>query len=285
MSPNKIPSYRVLLDDATKTLYDNSESPRIDAEVLMQHVIERPLAWLIAHGETIASTDHTNAFYDLVKLRHAGHPIAYLTGHKNFWNLSLKVDSHVLIPRPDTETLVEKALERLPKDSDLDVLDLGTGSGAIALSIAKERPNAKVLAVDSQTAALAIARENALSNDVNNALFLHSDWYSTLPQNQNFDLIVSNPPYVDSDDPHLQKGDLRFEPTVALTAQDKGLADLNIIIQTAPLFLKPRGWLLVEHGYNQAEDIANLFNQNDFCDIDCATDINDLPRCTMGRLV
>lgn len=288
MQLSNTPSYRDLLDDATQTLYETSDTPRIDAEVLMQHIIKRPLAWLIAHGETIATADHIEAFYSSVTLRHSGQPIAYLTGHKDFWSLSLKVDSNVLIPRPDTETLVEQALEHLPNylpnQESLDVLDLGTGSGAIALSIAKERPNAKVLAVDSQAGALEIARENAKTNNIDNAFFLRSDWYSALPKEQRFDLIASNPPYVEIDDEHLQNGDLRFEPISALVANDNGLADLSTIIRTAPSFLKKRGWLLVEHGFTQAKEIAEFFKTNGFCNIKCVKDINDLDRCTLGQL-
>ena len=284
MSASSAISYRGLLDDATKTLFDGSETPRIDAEILMQHVIDKPLAWLIAHGESIATSDHIRAFYQLINQRHAGQPIAYLIGRKDFWNLSLKVDSNVLIPRPDTETLVEQALERIAKDSASDVLDLGTGSGAIALAIAKDRPKAKVLAVDSQNGALTIARENATINSIGNAQFLHSDWYSNLPKGLSFDLIASNPPYIENGDPHLQQGDLRFEPSSALVAMDNGLADLNLIISKAPCFLKTRGWLLVEHGYNQADEVARLFKSNGFNNVNGYQDINKLPRCTAGRL-
>lgn len=279
------PSYRGLLDDATSILYDTTETPRIDAEVLMQHVIDQPLAWLIAHGDTVATAEHNQAFYTLVNQRHAGQPIAYLIGRKDFWSLSLKVDHNVLIPRADTETLVEHALARLATGSALDVLDLGTGSGAIALSIAKERPIAKVLAVDSQNGALAIARENAVINNIDNALFLHSDWYSALPDDLRFDLIAANPPYVEITDPHLDKGDLRFEPVTALVALNHGLSDLKTIVQTAPSYLKAGGSLIVEHGYNQAEDVASFFKENGFRSIECFKDINDLPRCTAGRLV
>lgn len=284
MKAGKTPSYKDLIDDATQTLFDTSDTPRIDAEVLMQHIIERPLAWLIAHGETIALAEHVKAFYRLITQRHSGHPIAYLVGHKDFWSLSLKVDSNVLIPRADTETLIEKALERLPQETSLDVLDLGTGSGAIGLSIAKERPLATVLAVDSQDNALAIARENALTNNINNAVFLLSDWYCGLPNEKQFDLIASNPPYIEANDEHLRKGDLRFEPSTALVASDNGLADLNTIIFKAPSYLKQHGWLLVEHGFNQAREVAELFKASGFVDIECAKDINNLERCTLGRL-
>lgn len=278
-------SYAALIDDATKLLFDSSDTPRIDAEVLMQHVIGRPIAWLIAYGDTVATGDHVKAFCELTASREQGTPIAYLTGSRDFWSLTLKVNENVLIPRPDTETLVEAALERLPKQIDLDVLDLGTGSGAIALSIAKERPLAKVLAVDYQAAALDVAKENSALNKISNVSFLVSDWFSAIEPELRFDLIASNPPYVEVGDPHLVQGDLRFEPDTALIADGHGISDLRKVIQTAPRFLKSRGSLIVEHGYNQADDVSALFNANGFTEIELLKDINDLARCTVGKLV
>ena len=277
-------TYKALLDDASKLLYESSDTPRIDAEVLMQHVIGQPLAWLIAYGDTIATADHVKAFCQLADARKEGNPIAYLTGSRDFWSLTLKVNEHVLIPRPDTETLVEEALQRLPKDSELAILDLGTGSGAIALSLAKERPQARVLAIDSEAGALGVARENADLNNIDNVEFLLSNWFDALGDRQAFNLIAANPPYVEPDDPHLQRGDLRFEPDSALIANGHGLSDLSRIIETAPQYLSVQGFLIVEHGYNQAQDVAALFHANGFDEITLFTDINDLPRCTIGRL-
>jgi len=277
-------SYRALLDDATKHLFDGSDTPRIDAEVLMQHVIQKPLAWLIAYGDTTPTADHIKDFYALVAARQNGQPIAYLTGSRDFWTLKLKVNEHVLIPRPDTETLVEEALARLPKAHNLEILDLGTGSGAIALSIAKERPQSKVLAVDLHENALEVAAMNAELNKVTNVDFLVSHWFNEIDTEKCFDLIVSNPPYVESGDPHLAQGDLRFEPDSALIADEQGLADLRMIIKTAPSFLASNGWLIVEHGFNQANEIATLFTNNGFTKIELFEDINELPRCTAGQL-
>lgn len=279
-----MPSYAALIDDATKLLFDCSDTPRIDAEVLMQHVLGQSIAWLIAYGDTTASADHVKAFYELSESRLKGTPIAYLTGSRDFWTLTLKVNENVLIPRPDTETLVEAALEQLAQDTKLSVADLGTGSGAIALSIAKERPLAKVLAVDYQAPALDVAQENAMLNNISNIEFLVSDWFRAIDQSQRFDLIASNPPYIESGDPHLEQGDLRFEPESALIANDNGLSDLRNIIQTAPDFLKTDGSLIVEHGYNQAEQVFALFKANGYSDIELFKDINGLPRCTIGKL-
>jgi len=186
--------------------------------------------------------------------------------------------------RSDTETLVEEALNRLPKDQSIDVLDLGTGSGAIALSIAKERPLANVIALEFQQHALDVAKFNAQANDIGNVEFRLSNWYQTLVANEQFDLIASNPPYVQPGDPHLTEGDLRFEPITSLTATENGLADIRKIIETAPKYLKMQGWLILEHGYNQADEVAELFQANGFIDISLFHDINALPRCTLGKL-
>jgi len=276
-------SYKALIEDATKLLYEASDTPRIDAEVIMQHIIEHPLAWLIAYGDTLATTDHVQQFYQLVEERQQGQPIAYLVGKRDFWSLSLKVSTQVLIPRPDTETLVEHALQRLPNDAPVNVLDLGTGSGAIALSLAKERPLSRVTAVDSQTGALAVARENARINNITNVDFIKSDWFHDISSDSAFELIASNPPYIEAGDPHLTQGDLRFEPSSALVAKHGGLSDLTTIIHQSLGYLSPNGWLIVEHGYNQAESVTALFKQAGYQNIECYNDLNELPRCTVGQ--
>lgn len=276
-------TYRGLLDDATTQLFESSDTPRIDAELLLLHVIEQPLAWLIAYGETQASGEHVKTFYKFIKQRHAGQPVAYLVGKRDFWTLSLKVNSDVLIPRPDTETLVEQALEVLPRDTELDVLDLGTGSGAIALAIAKERPMAKVLAVDSQNAALKVAQENAQLNQIHNVTFIQSNWFSDIADVTGFDLIASNPPYVEAGDPHLDQGDLRFEPQSALVAGGKGLDDIQHIVHTSAKYLQNDGWLFIEHGSTQSSEVAALFEAEGFNSIKLQQDISGLPRCTYGQ--
>jgi len=277
-------SYKALLDDATKQLFDECDTPRIDAEVLMQHVLGKGIAWLISYGDTMATAEHTKAFYVLVEQREKGVPIAYLTGSRDFWTLSLDVNEHVLIPRPDTETLVEAALDHLPNNSELQILDLGTGSGAIALSLAKERPQARVIAAEYQQGAFDVAKANALKNKIENVEFMLSDWFTNIDVQQRFDLIASNPPYIEPDDPHLSQGDLRFEPITALIAEENGLADIRNIIENATNYLASNGTLIIEHGYNQAKPVAKLFEENGFNDIQLFKDINDLPRCTLGKL-
>ncbi|MFT6725143.1 MAG: release factor glutamine methyltransferase [Arenicella sp.] len=276
-------SYRSLLDDATLILYDGSPTPRIDSEVLLQEVTNRPLSWVFAYGETLATADHVRRFFDLVAQRQQGQPIAYLLGYKDFWTLRLKVDMRVLIPRSDTETLIENALQKLPEGALSRVLDLGTGSGAIALSIAKERPNAQVVATDYQFDALEVAKNNATYNGVSNVTFLQSDWFSNIAVDDKFDLIASNPPYVEIGDPHLAQGDLRFEPDSALISGGDGLHDLEKVIQGSVNHLLPSAWLIVEHGYNQSRDVAQLLACAGYINIELHKDINDLPRCTIGQ--
>ncbi|GHA06584.1 release factor glutamine methyltransferase [Arenicella chitinivorans] len=274
-------SYKQLIELGYQRLFDSSDTPRIDAEYLLQHVTGQSMAWLIAWSDSFASTNHVAAFLALLAQREQGTPIAYLIGERDFWTLTLTVNRHVLIPRPDTEALVECALNKLPTDQPLRLLDLGTGSGAIALALAKERPLASVFAVDSQADALAVANHNAERNAITNATFLQSDWFEQIEGR--FDLIASNPPYVAPGDPHLSQGDLRFEPDSALSAANNGLADLESIIQSAPDYLHPNGWLVVEHGFDQAEAVRDLFTLNHFREIHLHSDLNELPRCTAGR--
>ena len=276
-------SYQSLINDATQLLMVHSDTPRIDAEVLMQHTVGKPLAWLIAYGDAIATPDHNKQFMNLIADRRKGKPIAYLTGHKEFWTLNLRVNQDVLIPRADTETVVEQCLTRLDKTISPRILDLGTGSGAIALSIAKEKPDAIVVAVDSQTRALAVAEGNAQLNNIPNVEFLQSDWFSALDGSY-FDLIVANPPYVDRHDEHLLQGDLRYEPTSALVSGENGYGDIRQIIEGARSHLSPGGWLALEHGYQQADEVSNYFRRNNFTQLSLHHDINNLPRCTLGQI-
>ena len=282
MPLSDIPSYQGLIDAAAELLHNSSDTPRIDAEVLLQAATQQSMAWLIARGNQLASSEHIKTFYGFAEQRQSGIPVAYIVGSRDFWTLTLKVDERVLIPRPDTETLVEHALEKLPANSPTRLLDLGAGSGAIALSLAKERPYSQVLAVDSELAALAVCGENAQLNNISNVEFLHSNWFDKIAVDTRFDLIAANPPYVEMGDPHLACGDLRFEPSTALVAADQGLADLRTIIETAPQYLKAHGWLIVEHGYNQAAAVKQLFSDQGFVDIKLHHDINQLPRCTMA---
>ena len=277
-------TYTFLIDDAKALLYDCCDTPRIDAEILIQHVVKKDLSWLICYGDSIASAEHVKHFYQLVEQRQQGHPVAYILGERDFWSLTLNVNENVLIPRPDTETLIEIALPLVPNSDTSHILDLGTGSGAIALSLAKERPNSIVTAVDYHQKALEVAEQNAKRNNINNVNFVQSNWFQSLNPISRFDLIASNPPYIESNDPHLAQGDLRFEPPSALIAKKNGLADLALIIESAPNYLKPQGWLIVEHGYNQADAVAQLFNEHGFSKVRLFHDLNNLARCTLGQI-
>jgi release factor glutamine methyltransferase len=257
----------------------------IDAQVLLAHMLGKGRAWLAAHGGEALSPEQAAAFFALAKRRRAGEPIAYLTGIREFWGLPFLVSPAVLIPRPETEALVELALTRLPTDRDLTVLDLGTGSGAIALALAHERPRANVLATDASADALAVARGNARRLNLSNVEFRHSDWYAGVPAaapGAAFDLIASNPPYVAARDPHLSDGDVRFEPQMALASGADGLDALRTIVAGARARLAPGGTLVVEHGYDQAQAVRALFAAAGFTGIVGARDLAGIPRVVAG---
>ena len=255
---------------------------RIDAELLLLHVLGKPRSWLFGHDTDALDMGDVAAFEALVARREAGEPVAYLTGRRGFWTLELAVTPATLIPRPETELLVERALERLPRDAAARIADLGTGSGAIARALAKERPRVRVVATDASEAALAIARANAAENGIDNTEFRHGSWFAPLA-GEHFDLIASNPPYIEADDPHLGEGDLRFEPMSALASGGDGLDDLRVIVGEAPSHLVDGGWLLVEHGWNQGAAVRALFADAGFIDIETARDLEGRERVTLGR--
>ena len=268
------------------TLNLSSAVARMDAQLLLQHALNVNRAWLIAHQNYALQPNIHAGFEALLKRRLNGEPIAYILGVREFYGLSLKVTPATLIPRPDTETLVDAALAKMPLQKNLNVCDLGTGTGAIALAIAKHRPQAFVLALDASQAALDIAIENAQSLKIPNVDFVLSDWFSALGQKNNpqkFDVIVSKPPYIEASDAHLNQGDLRFEPTSALVSGAGGLHDITQIISQAPQHLNPDGWLLLEHGYNQAEQVAALLKQVGFREIETVKDLGGNERVTLGR--
>ena len=279
--PSAAINYRDLLAQAIEALADTSSRPKVDAETLLQHAVKQSSAWLIAHNSDLVTLEDTESYLSLVERRTKGEPIAYMLGYKEFWSLRLKVNQHVLIPRSDTETLVEQALLKLDTQKKLNVLDLGTGSGAIALAIAKERPRVKVVAVDSQSGALDVAKTNAYTNKIDNVSFTLSDWFDGIPAIK-FDLIVSNPPYVEANDQHLKQGDLRFEPNSALIGGGDGLDDIKKIILISPSFLANGAYLLLEHGFDQHKLVEKLMLDAGFIEIENTKDINDLPRCTTG---
>lgn len=255
---------------------------RIDAELLLLHVVGRDRTWLFLHERDGLGDADAAAFAALVARREVGEPVAYLSGTRGFWTLDLAVTPDTLIPRPETELLVELALERIPQDVDVCIADLGTGSGAIALAIASERPRAQVVATDFSEAALAVARQNAERNHIANIEFRLGSWFAPLA-GERFDLIASNPPYIESGDPHLGEGDLRFEPMTALASGVDGLDDLRVIANQATSHLKPDGWLLVEHGWNQGASVRALFETAGFADVQTARDLEGRDRITLGR--
>lgn len=238
------------------------ESPRRDAEILLGFVTGKARTYLIAFGETELNAQELAQLETLLARRERGEPVAYLIGEREFWSLPLAVSPATLIPRPDTECLVEKALTLLPEHG-ADVLDLGTGTGAIALALAHERPDCRVTGVDFSAQAVALAQGNATRLGIANITFMQSDWFSQL-SGQRFALIASNPPYIDADDPHLSQGDVRFEPASALVAGQQGMADIIRIVDDAPDYLLPGGWLLLEHGWQQGEAVRACLTQRGF---------------------
>ena len=257
---------------------------RVDAHVLLAHALGVDRAWLVAHASDECPSEAYDAFAELAERRRTGEPVAYLTGVREFWGLRLAVDSRVLIPRPDTETLVEQALASLPADRESFVLDLGTGSGAIAFALAHERPRAVVVASDNSRDALTVARANADRLKLANVQLLQSDWYDGLPaEPARFDLIASNPPYIAASDPHLREGDVRFEPASALRAGSDGLDALRIVVGGAPSRLVPGGTLVVEHGFDQAPMVRTLMVAAGFADVGTGRDLAGRERVTRGR--
>ena len=253
-----------------------------EAELLLMHVLGCSHGWLYAHGSDALPPAAGGRFEELVRRRVAGEPVAYLTGRRGFWTLDLQVGPQTLIPRPETELLVELALERLPAGAPCRVADLGTGSGAIALAIASERPAARVVATDASLAALEVARANAAALGLSRVEFRGGDWFAPLA-GECFDLVASNPPYIAAGDPHLARGDLRHEPASALAAGPDGLDDLRALVAAAPAHLHPGGWLLLEHGHDQGPAVRALLRQAGFGEVATAVDLEGRDRVSLGR--
>lgn len=255
---------------------------RLEAQILLQECLKVNRAWLLTHGNDVLEGTAQAVFDGLLQRRSSGQPIAYILGKREFYGLEFKVTPDTLIPRPDTETLVDVALKRIPQGKAFRVLDLGTGTGAIAIAIAKHRPLAQVTAVDASAAALAVAQHNARILGAVNVQFVLSNWLSEL-EGQTFDLIVSNPPYVAENDLHLNQGDLRFEPLTALAAGEDGLDDIRHIISQAMQHLEPQGWLMFEHGYDQSELVMALMKAAGFSATSSVADLAGVLRVTMGQ--
>jgi len=257
-----------------------ADEANIEAQVLLMHVLNVNRAWLIAHAKDPLAATPIAMVEPLLQRRLQGEPVAHILGTREFFGLPLKVTPNTLIPRPDTETLVEAALQKIT--GAMRVLDLGTGTGAIALAIARHAPRCEVIAVDASTAALAVAQENAQALHLNNVQCVQSNWFAALPAHR-FNLIVSNPPYIETDDPHLQQGDLRFEPISALASGADGLQDIRQIIAEAPDYLNAGGWLLLEHGYNQADAVQQLYHAAGFEQVQTLQDLGGNPRVTLAQ--
>lgn len=258
-----------------------SESPRRDAEILLEFVTGKGRTYLLAFGETPLTDVQQAQLATLLARRQRGEPIAHLTGVREFWSLPLFVSPATLIPRPDTECLVEQALARLPS-GPCRILDLGTGTGAIALALASERPDCEVTAVDRMPDAVELAQRNAAHLAINNIHIQQSDWFSALPDRP-FTMIVSNPPYIDEQDPHLTQGDVRFEPLTALVAGDSGMADIVRIIEQSRARLEAGGFLLLEHGWQQGAAVRDAFIRAGYQAVETCRDYGDNERITLGR--
>ena len=259
----------------------DSPSAKLDAEWLLAEALGKSPSYLRTWPEREVPLEVAERFTADLARRRAGEPVAYILGRQGFWSLELEVAPHTLIPRPDTELLVETALQLLP-GAPARVLDLGTGTGAIALALATERPAWQVTGVDRIAEAVALALRNAQRLRLGNAHFCESHWFSALA-GQCFELVVSNPPYIPASDPHLVQGDLRFEPHSALVAGADGLDDLRLIIDQAPLYLEPGGWLLLEHGYDQAEAVRALLAAGGFEEVQSRRDLGGHERISLGR--
>ena len=272
---------KMALVEATTRLNANSSSARLDAELLLLEVLKKPRTFLYAHGDTPLSSEQTQAFNALMTQRIEGVPIAYLRGTQEFWSLELITTPDTLIPRPETELLVELVLSKFESKNTCSILELGTGTGAIAIALAHEKPHWTISASDYSKQVLDIAKRNINHHQLQNITLMHSDWFESIPK-QRFDMIISNPPYLAEHDPHQHEGDLRFEPKSALVSGVDGLDALYHIIKQSPAYLKPGGMLILEHGYNQALAIKKQLEHTGYSNIQCLEDYSDHDRITIS---
>jgi len=262
-----------------------SDSPRLDLELILCHLLQKNRTWLFTWSDKILSAAELEQFQQLFARRKAGEPIAHILGQREFWSLPFKVNNSTLIPRPDTELIIEIVVELFAQDDAVqprNCLDLGTGTGAIALAIASEKKHWQILAVDFSADAVALAQENRAHLGFDYVHIQQSDWFAQIPAQQ-FDVIVSNPPYIDPQDPHLEQGDVRFEPRSALIAGNNGMADIEHIIAQAPRYLTAGGYLLLEHGYDQGEAVRALLNAQHFTQVHSRRDYGGNERITLGQ--
>ncbi len=271
------------LQNAYQQLAGCSDTSHLDAEILLAHVLQCKRSSLRAHPDKVLTTEQQSLFNQLIDQRLKGVPVAYIIEHREFWSVKLQVSPATLIPRPETECLVGMVLATVPAEKPLIVADLGTGSGAIAISLAKERPHWHILATDNEWAALSIAQQNAYQLGLNNITFFYGDWFQALPTHLKLDVVVSNPPYISEQDPHLDLGDLRFEPRSALASGPDGLKDLTIIIAQAQKYMQPGAWLFLEHGYNQGSAVQTLLQRAGYLNEVGLKDLAGQPRVAMGQ--
>jgi release factor glutamine methyltransferase len=257
--------------------------PRVELRMLLGHVLQREYAWLIAHDLDALEDSAVAQFETLVGRRVAGEPIAYLLGEREFYGRAFRCSPAALIPRPETELLVDTTLTRIAAGESADILDIGTGTGCIAITLALERPRVSVTAIDVSPDALALARENAQRLDATNIAFIESNWFAALAYDALFNVIVSNPPYVVPGDVHLTQGDLRFEPAIALADAVDGLESYRQLLRGAVKHLHSGGWLVVEHGFDQGDSVPTLFRAAGFTHVDMLRDLADMPRVTLGK--
>lgn len=272
-------TFQSAINAGTARLEAYSDSAKLDNQVLLSHVIDKPITYLLTWPEKLLSQNELKKFNSLLSRRLEGEPIAYIVGYKEFWSLNFYVSPATLIPRPDTEVLIELVLEQHQNEQH-SCLDLGTGTGAIALALASEQPHWKVDAVDFSEAAVKLAIKNAQQLNLAQVTITQSDWFSNVDASKRYDVIVSNPPYIDPEDEHLQQGDVRYEPQSALVANDKGMADIKHIIDVARTYLTIGGYLYFEHGYDQASSVTALFEQFDYQQIKTEKDYNGHERIT-----
>lgn len=259
-----------------------SESPSLDAAVLLCHALDKPRSYLLTWPEKELTDEQWIDFNRIVERRLKGEPVAYIVGEREFWSLPLKVSPSTLIPRPDTERLVEVALDKTFEQQGA-ILDLGTGTGAIALALASELPNRQVIGVDLRPEAQQLATHNAQQLNLLNATFRHGSWFEPIDNGMKFALIVSNPPYIEENDPHLTQGDVRFEPITALVAEDEGLADIRFISTHAIDYMEKDAWLIFEHGYDQGQAVRQIMIDLGYCDVTTEQDYGGNDRVTLGR--